>query len=261
MQWERYIVLSACLLWGLMGINPEELGFPGVDLRRQALQAEDPETRIEHGQESGFIPLMESLASFWNDEVVSKFDQGAWKFTWVNLGSEREEHATRMAQARLSAGKSCIDEERTWADRPLRRIPQDRALWYQVEGAVNKHFPHLYDDPDKQYEVCSRLYMAKGGAWSLSTQVPLAGTALQVWQMEEMQGTGEEGGGEEQEDLMAMMGGQAGVPGAGEAPGQPGEEEQEPQELPPEMPPQQKGLVRRFRDGIRRVIEVTIPRA
>lgn len=103
--------------------------------------------------------------------------------------------------------------------------------------------------------------MAKGGAWSLSTQVPLAGTALQVWQMEEMQGTGEEGGGEEQEDLMAMMGGQAGVPGAGEAPGQPGEEEQEPQELPPEMPPQQKGLVRRFRDGIRRVIEVTIPRA
>jgi len=261
MQWERYIVLSACLLWGLMGINPEELGFPGVDLRRQALQAEDPETRIEHGQESGFIPLMESLASFWNDEVVSKFDQGAWKFTWVNLGSEREEYATRMAQARLSAGKSCIDEERTWADRPLRRIPQDRALWYQVEGAVNKHFPHLYDDPDKQYEVCSRLYMAKGGAWSLSTQVPLAGTALQVWQMEEMQGTGEEGGGEEQEDLMAMMGGQAGGPGAGEAPGQPGEEELEPQELPPEMPPQQKGLVRRFRDGIRRVIEVTIPRA
>ena len=264
MQWERFIVLTFAVLCELYGVNPEEVGFHAFDTRRQALQMEDPESQILHGEDTGFLPTMESLAEFWQEQVIGKFDDGAWKFQWVNLGSEHEEYTTRMSQARLSAGKSSIDEERAWSDKPLRRIPQDRALWYRVQGAVNQHFPQLYEDPDKQYELCSRLYMAKGGAWSLSTQVPIAGAALQVWQMEEMQGAGE--GGEEAEDFASLLGEQSEGAGPPEEEEQEGEEEQEEQgaqseELPAFGNPQRKGLIRRFRDGARRVIEVTLGRA
>jgi len=81
-----------------------------------------------------------------------------------------------------------------------------------------------------------------------------------VWQMEEMQGTGEEEGGGAEEDIMSMLGGG----GEGEEPGgveQLGGEQEQPAGLPAEIgPPQQKGLVRRFRDGVHRVIEVTLGR-
>ncbi len=184
MQWRDFIVLCINVLCSLYKISAEEVGFQSFLTRQATLQEADPETRILHGEDTGFVPLMESLAAFINEHIVSKFDDGKWRFVWRELGRENEMRASELRQRRLAMGFTSIDEERIWADKPLRRLPLDLELWNRTQRAILRKHPELLHDSDKLWRRTELLYVAQGGTFSLATQVPISPQILQVWQME-----------------------------------------------------------------------------
>jgi len=278
MQWRDFIVFCINVLCSLYKISAEEVGFQSFLTRQATLQEADPETRILHGEDTGFVPLMESLAGFINEHIVSKFDDGKWRFVWRELGRENEARSNDLRQRRLAMGFTSIDEERLWADKPIRRLPTDLALWQKTQQAVIRKRPELLHDPDRLWSETELLYAAQGGTFSLATQVPASPQLLQIWQMElaAAQQAREEEQAPDMQQLAALMGGglaqqpeSEGAPmevGEGEAalPGA-GAEEQRPDWTAVEDPHQRKSLSRMVVDGVRRVgqriIEVFVRRA
>ncbi|MCD6351155.1 MAG: hypothetical protein J7M26_03450 [Armatimonadetes bacterium] len=283
MQWRDFIVFCINVLCSLYKISAEEVGFQSFLTRQATLQEADPETRILHGEDTGFVPLMESLAAFINEHIVGKFDDGKWRFVWRELGRENEARSNDLRQRRLSMGFTSIDEERLWADKPVRRLPTDLALWQKTQQAVIHKRPNLLHDPDRLWGQTELLYAAQGGTFSLATQVPVSPQLLQVWQMElaakqqeAQEARAIEGAGLDQ--LAALTGGaqdgQELLPGAPQeeepaasesGPPEPTSEEEGQEEATPDWPQiedrhQRKSLVRRLAESGRRVIEVFVRR-
>jgi len=207
-QFQQFIVLSIGVLCNLYKMSSEEIGFQSFTTKTSSLQEADPETKILHGEDTGFVPLMTSLEDFINDNIISKYDDGKWRFVWKELGKQREERDNLLRRDRLGVGFSTIEEERTWADKPMRRYPLDLPLWQKTQGEIMKEHGHLLDDPDNLYLATERLYAAQGGSFSLATQVPLSAVMMQMWSQEMMQRqqVEEQKRGEEEVDPWAAHG-------------------------------------------------------
>ena len=187
MQWERFIVFSINGLCNMYQIAPQEVGFQAFAMNKNTLQEADPQTEIIHGEDSGFVPLMVSFEDYFNQAVVNKFDDGAWKFVWKQLGHENEERANKLRKERMEIGYTASEEERTWGNRPIKRIPLEIDKWAQAQAEVLKKSPKVAQDPDKFYQAISELYVQAGGVWSAATMTPLSPSIMQYVGQEQMQ--------------------------------------------------------------------------
>jgi hypothetical protein len=214
MVWERFLIMTFAQICAIYGASPEEVGFPSFSARQSALQEADPETRILHGEDKGFVPMMLSLQDFINREIVELFDGGRWRLEWQGLGKGNAEQEQNLRNLRLQSGYTSLEEERTWGDLPMRRYPLDSALWGKCQTAILKRNIKLLDDPDQLYASTEEVYARVGGAFSLATQVPLSPSLQQMWGQEQMAAQEDAGGMGGMEQMMGM----GGAMGAGTPP-------------------------------------------
>ena len=80
---EWFVLLNA-IVDMIYGIHPEEVGFEGVTTSKPTMSDEDPASSLQHSQEKGFIPLMESAAGFLNYSVIERINPD-FVLQWVNL--------------------------------------------------------------------------------------------------------------------------------------------------------------------------------
>ena len=187
MQWERFITFSINALCNLYSIAPQEVGFQAFSLNKATLQEADPQTEIIHGEDSGFVPMMVSLEDYLTRAAIGKFDAGAWKGSWKQLGHENEERANKLREGRMLTGYSSQEEERTWGNRAPRRMPLDAGLWQRAQAYVLGMTPGITQDTDQFYQSIEKVYVSQGGTFSIATMVPLSPAMIQVYSTEQQQ--------------------------------------------------------------------------
>ncbi len=188
MQQERLITFCINVVGAVIGMNPEEIGFPGFNPRQGApLQDADPETKIIAGQNTGFLTRMSWFESKYNRSIISRFDDGAWRFIWKGLGKSSEERNLKLAQQRLAMGLTSQDQEQAFADYNPRRMPGDLELWGKIMADLYQEFPNGDDDPETLLAVAQKKYVRAGGTWSVATSIPMGQAALALY-MQEQQG-------------------------------------------------------------------------
>lgn len=203
MQWRDFLIFCINVICSLYCISAEEVGFQSYMSKQGAsLQEADPESRILHGQDTGFVPLMTWFAESYNDSIISQFDDGAWSFVWKGLGRSSEERSLRLSQQRLQMGLTSQEQEQEWLDLNPRHVPLDLELWQQVHEEIYREHPDADDEPDILMAVAQKMYVQRGGTWSLATRIPMSQQALTLYMQEQQSmsggGSGEfgEAGGE-----------------------------------------------------------------
>jgi hypothetical protein len=173
-QFREFMMLSFNKLCGLFKISAEELGFPSFDSGKATLQEDSPAAVLENSRDTGFVPLMEQLATFLTDAVVGKFDGGMWKFVFVGLGETDEKTANEARQLRLNMGLTSIEQEQEESDNIVGQVPLDTSLWAKTKGALLKEKPDLLDDRRLLHRFTLRLYIAQGGLFYTGTEFGLS---------------------------------------------------------------------------------------
>lgn len=250
MQQEKFLVFCINVLCSLFCKSAEEIGFQAYTARQGTpLNEADPETRIMQGQDTGFGPRMTWAEANINESIISRFDDGAWRFVWKGLSKSSEERALKLSGLRLMQGITSQEQEQEYCDLLPRKMPNDVELWDRCQREVYAEIPGADDDPETLMAVLQKKYVAAGGTWNLATSIPMSSQASSMFMQISQAGGGgggmDMGGGEDQWD--------PGGPGEGpEEPGaahphdlEDGVEPEDEQDQGQDGPPMRKGFVAR----------------
>jgi len=195
MQFQTLFNMAVSIVGGNIGLSPESIGLQSYTQQKQTLQEADPQSRIQEGRNNGFVPLVQGLFEFLDEALVKPLFGGRWRIVPRQLTDSSEERNNKLRRDRISMGFSSVDEERILSDKPVRQLPVDLDLWWEVEKALLQEHPELVEDSEKKFNQTRLLYAAKGGNFSISTQVPLppqAGSII-MQELQLKQSAGQEG--------------------------------------------------------------------
>jgi hypothetical protein len=230
------------LLCALFLIDPTEVGFKSDNGGGSTLQEADPESRMEHSQDKGLVPLMTAIADFLNKHIV-QFLNPNFEVFWHGLESNQAENDNKIAQIRLQLGDT-PNEVKDQQDRPRELHAKDTVLFAKTSRTFAQT-PELTpeewrDKVDAAYEKeFEKKYGEDIDAWSSAWDEPsgnismmqtineekkeLAGAKSQQSQIADLIAQGhspEEAKALAKQNAMnAAMGGQMGAPTDGAAPG------------------------------------------
>lgn len=162
------------LLCALFLIDPAEVGFKGDGGAQNAMQEADPESRLEHSQDKGLVPLMEAIADFLNKNIL-QFLNPDFEFVWLGLypnAGENDAHAQTLWAMGYTA-----NEIKDQQDRPRDLHAKDTVLWAKIS---RKWAPDQFDTPeewrDKVDGAYEKEFIKKYGeeieAWSTAWDEP-----------------------------------------------------------------------------------------
>lgn len=163
------------LLCALFLIDPAEVGFKSDNAGGSTLQEADPESRFEHSQDKGLVPLMTAIADFFNKHII-QFLNPDFELFWHGLDHNQVENDNAIAQARLALGDT-PNEVKDQQDRPRELHAKDTVLWAKTSRKFAQT-PELTpeewrDKVDATYEKeFEKKYGDEIDAWSSAWDEP-----------------------------------------------------------------------------------------
>ncbi len=216
MYWEKWISWVITAICSLYGLAPEAIWFQSFRGASNSLQEADPSTRILHGEDSGFVPIMLALESFVTERLVWPIDS-RFRFVFTNLRERDEAAQWGLTERKLSSGVYTVNRALTEMGEPEIKDPMDKELWSLIERRVERQWPATKSDKPARERTTEQVYEHFGGEFASWPDAP-GPVVPQVY----MQEFGQQmAGGEEDMDPMAMMGmgpdavGPGGDPGPG----------------------------------------------
>ncbi|MEA3401106.1 MAG: hypothetical protein U9R79_07680 [Armatimonadota bacterium] len=264
MYWEKWLAFLTTLICALYGMAPEEIWFQSFRQTGNALQEADPSTRITHGQDTGFIPLMTHVETIINEHIVWRIDD-RWAFRWQNLRERDEEVELRRLQMEMSMGLVSVNTALKERDRPEIKDPVDLELYRMVEKKVEQQWPATKADPIERQRVTRQLYEAQGGTyarWPDAPGMPAIISQLYMQEIGQQVGGGQEPFGGMLPGGLEPEGGTAGplglgspqraeeAPNVGGAASSPSSSEDVDDLLTAFLPPMQKSVTDEERVGV-----------
>ena len=75
MAFSKWITLNMVIMGAIFGVSPEEVGFESFTADKSTLSGSDTGQKLAAAKDKGLNPLLKDLASFDNDEIVSRCSQ------------------------------------------------------------------------------------------------------------------------------------------------------------------------------------------
>ncbi|HEY0073752.1 MAG TPA: hypothetical protein VGB77_06585 [Abditibacteriaceae bacterium] len=187
------------LLCALFGVDPVEVGY-GSQSEGSSLNEADPETRIEHSQDKGLVPLLEAIADFINKHIL-QFLNPDFEFYWEGLNKD-DEATDEALKTRFSFGDTA-NELKDIQDLPRDLHAKDTILWTKtarrfardkyatteewrdkVEAAYEKEFAEKYGD---DIEAWSTAWDEPAGNVSMMQTIGAEKSELQAAKQQQQQ--------------------------------------------------------------------------
>lgn len=176
MEYHQFMFTVALWCHAIFGIHPEETGFDAASPFRAALNEASPETKLEHGQDTCFAPLLKGFQDFLNREILWKIrPDRRYVVEFVGLGQGDEAADTELRAALLGAGLST-----------------PRLMWAELDTPIPEE---LEDDPA----------MDMPGVWSANRQLLMQERSMEMQQKQQDAAAQQQQDAQKQQMAMGKM--------------------------------------------------------